>query len=207
MIELQSQPVEIGHSSLLRSVPTNKTKTVPLMDMKSMKDELIHLQQACDLHVSSLNRARDSIVEMALNVAELITHSGLQNAILPRNYQVKVFQSELYLVKLNSEGAPLFVATGQDNMFTRMHLNNQSGLRPCDLAEFAEDLNQGLLGELTAYVACRLRAFNLVQEPGTSEPDIAPAAIPESPRAQVKNAPRQLQLSSLGRSSRRMAVA
>ena len=236
LTEAQSSPAVISRVPSLSSAPVRKLKKQPCenaeqpinqpaelaqfafdepANLTGIHDELAHLQQVCRLHISSLNQARSALVRIAFDIAEIISGSGLLTAVLPGRYQVITFQNELYLLKLTLDGEPSFVATGQDNMFTRMHLSTLSGLRPCDLAEFVEDLNQGLLREITAYVSCRLRAFDSFEEAEenpdaktpSSQPEVKAQAVESSAQDNpiTENA-RALRLSSIGRRANRMAI-
>lgn len=210
MIDLQTNTAELAHLNFLTTSPSTGAHRFPSLEPGSVQADLSILRQACDLHCSGLDKARAYYVDVAQNIAELIAGTGLQDVVLPRDYQVRQLQNELYLVKYSADGTPLFVATGQENLFTRLELKTTPGLRPCDLAEFAEDLRQGLLAELTAYVNFRLRGLEIESaapvNPAPAQPsmDEKASALLDSLDPHTLDS-RTEQLKTIGRRARRAA--
>jgi hypothetical protein len=207
MIETQHQSRDLGHLSLV--VPPNliapgATETERPMTLtpiaRNVEADLAGLRASCSRYLDEVESVREYYIEIGQSIARLIGDVGLHDMLLPRGYQVRCNHYEMYLLKLSPDGLPLFVASGQDDLFTRMGIGPRCELRTTDLAEFANDLNQGLVAEITAFVKQQLpspQAITAADNASRPVPDDAAAA--SSTRAE--------QLRNLGRRARRAATS
>jgi len=206
----QTEAAEITQLQRLSILPASTPPYYPQVDRVTLQSDLACLKQACADHSANLESARAYYIDVAQSVAKLMAEAGLIDVRLPRDYRVLQIQEEHCLVKYAADDTPLFIATGQENLYVRLELKLVNGLRPCDIAEFAGDLRQGLLTELTIYVNSRLQSI----EVEAHLPARHPARHSRECLAESHSDPectpldsRTMQLKSIGRRQRRVAAA
>ena len=207
----KTEAAELTQLQRLSILPSSKPQYYPLLDRATLQSDLASLQQACADHSSNLESARAYYVDVAQSVAMLMAEASLVDVRLPRHYRVLQIQDEHYLVKYAQDETPLFVATGQETLYVRLELKIVKGLRACDLADFAEDLRQGLLAELTFYVNSRLQNLEIELQ-STAQPIVRLNCAAQEGLAETKNQelptsldPRVIELKTIGRRKRRVA--
>lgn len=121
------------------------------------------LEAVCEQRVRLLENIRTALLKVANRICALIARAGLVAKPLPRGYRVLQDAQELYLVRDGKAGEhekpskslDQLVFTDKNTLFARLTLRAQP-LRPCDLNLFYNDLESGLLHEMTAYVSTSL---------------------------------------------------
>lgn len=170
-----------------------------------IENSLNRLQAACEQRVQLTGQAI-SYTKIASQIADLLASTGLVETPLPRGNRIYcndiLREGKWYLVKCDASSTPRFVATGQDNLFTRLTLG-VSTLSAQHLREFAHDLQAGLLEELLAVI----EGAPLHSEPSTLPLLTVPLQVTSNTREKTAPEYSAVGTGELGRRKRRVNSA
>ncbi len=152
--------------------------------------QLTRLESACSGYRAMTERLSAAVVATAAQVAQQVAHAGLVDVPLPRHYVVKRSNNICYLVKCDADGAPCFIAGGEETLVTRCNWRVRHA-NSTDLLEIARDLEAGWLDELATFVEHQWTPRLVC--------DLDPARdLPPTPLAMVEE-PVRLTVADLGR--------